>query len=131
MRALVVVQHLNPKPQHQSCRVEMCLNKAMLDPGAVLHLHLPGLVLIIFTEKMGCSCPMHLVSLNTKCLALDILLSLVTVITPHPRRRSTEMLFWKICFPNSFIVSVWPENQAALAEGKCLCSATFSFPGCV
>lgn len=62
---MVVVQLLNPKPQHQPYGVEVCPKKATLAPVAELHLHPPGLVLIFFIEKMGCSCPTYLVSLKT------------------------------------------------------------------
>lgn len=105
-RALVMVQHLNPKLQHQSCGVEMCPKKAMQATVAMLPLYLPGIVIIFFTEIMGCSCPMYLLSLktNTKYLALDILLNQITTATPHPGWRPRDALSWKICFPDYFIV---------------------------
>lgn len=147
-RALVVTQHLNPKVQHQPCRVETCPAKTMLAPEAVLCLHPSALVLIIFTERMGCSYPTYLVSLKTNkttysyisyisyisyktTLALDILLALVTVTTPHPGWRPGEMLSGQFCFPNSFIVSAWRGNQVALAEGKFLRTPPFLFLVCV
>lgn len=132
-RALVVTQRLNPKVQHQPCEVGMCCAKTTLVPEAVLCLHPAALVLIVFTERMGCSYPTYLVSLkaNKTTLALDILLALVTVTTPHPGWRPGEMLSGKFCFPNSFIVSAWLGNQAALAEGKFLRAPPFLFLLCV
>ena len=129
----MVTQHLNPKVQHQPCRVETCPAKTMLAPEAVLCLHPSALVLIIFTERMGCSYPTYLVSLKTNktTLALDILLALVTVTTPHLGWRPGEMLSGKFCFPNSFIVSAWRGNQVALAEGKFLGTPPFLFLICV
>lgn len=53
-----------PEPQNSAYWVEMCPDEAMLAPGAMLHLCLPGLDLIFFTEKMGYSCPMYLVCLK-------------------------------------------------------------------
>lgn len=67
--------------------------------------------------------------INTKCLAPDILLSLVTVIIPHPRWRPAEVPLWKICFPFSFIVSVWLENQTALAKENVYVQPFFLFLG--
>lgn len=111
----------------------MCCAKTTLVPEAVLCLHPAALVLIVFTERMGCSYPTYLVSLkaNKTTLALDILLALVTVTTPHPGWRPGEMLSGKFCFPNSFIVSAWLGNQAALAEGKFLRAPPFLFLLCV
>lgn len=51
--------------------------------------------------------------------------------TPRVEANRNALLEDLFFFPNSFTVSVWLENQAALAEEKCLCSASFSFPGCV
>ena len=129
-RALVVTQHLNPEVQHQPCG---CCAKTMLAPEAVLCLHPSALVLIIFTERVGCSYPTYLVSLKTNktTLALDIPLALITVTTPHSGWRPGEILSGKFCFPISFIVSAWLGNQVALAEGKFLHTPPFLFLVCV
>lgn len=96
-------------------------------------LHPSALVLIIFTERVGCSYPTYLVSLKTNktTLTLDIPLALITVTTPHSGWRPGEILSGKFCFPNSFIVSAWLGNQVALAEGKFLHTPPFLFLVCV
>lgn len=95
----------------------MCNTKAILAPVAVLHLSIPTWFgPHLFHREEGCCCPTYLVSskTNKKYLALDILLILIIVTTPYPGWRPGEMVSWKICFPNSFIVSSWIENQVAL-----------------